>query len=82
MSATFSPRRDVVMTDQPVEIERRGRSHVGLKIRDLRDLLQLHGKCARDRRGLLQARPFRHVHDHLEFALVVEREHLDDDQPK
>ena len=68
------------MAHKPVKVERRGCSHVRLKIRDFRNLVQFESKSASRRRRLLETGSLRHIHDHLELALVVEREHLHDNK--
>ena len=71
------------MAHEPVEVERRGGPDIGLVIGDLRDLLQAARRARRVTAAVFfEARPFGHVHDDLEFALVVEGEHLDDHQPE
>ena len=69
------------MPHQSVEIERRRRSRVRLVIVHLR-LLPRRAAISRATCAVSSSVvPFGHVHDHLELALVVERQHLDLDQP-
>ena len=66
----------VIVAYQAVEVVGGGGAHVGLQVDDL-GLLQC-GAAQRIGRtgGLFERGSVRHVHDHLELALVVERQHL------
>src|SRR5262245_20918916 len=65
-----------VMANQPVEVEWRGSSHVSFEIRNLRNPVQGERELPGDGHGLFQARSLRHIDYHLEFAFVIEGEHL------
>ena len=64
------------MPHQSVEVVRAGRAGVDLVIRDFGLLAQITAERLRDARRLLQRSSVRHVNDDLEFALVVEGQHL------
>ena len=68
------------MPHQAVEIVRRGGAHVGLQIDHLRLVERGAGQRIGGARGLFERGSVGHVHDHLELALVVERQHLDFDE--
>ena len=65
-----------IVADESVEIKGRRRSRVDLVVRDLR--LLAHSGCdfACGLRGAFERTAFRHVQDDLEFAFVVEGQHL------
>ncbi len=69
-----------VVTHQAVEVVRRRQADVALHVDDARVLQDFTGELRRDARRLLEGRALGHVHDHLELALVVERQHLDGDE--
>ena len=69
-----------VVADQPVEVVRRRGSDVDLEVRHIGDGRQDVAELRRHARGVLERGPLRHVDDHLELALVVERKHLHPDQ--
>ena len=66
-----------VVTHQSIEVIRTGRACVHLVIDDLRFLGYAARHLTCHSRRLFECRPFRHVDDHLELALVVEGKHLD-----
>ena len=70
----------IVMAHQAVEVERRGRAHVGLEIDHFRLVQRRRGERAGDARGFFERGAVGHVHDHLKLALVVEGQHLDLDE--
>ena len=69
----------VIMPHKAIEIIGGGCTGVGLQSGDFRQLAQLLGHrldhVGRDGKR----RPFRHIHNDVEFRLVVERQHLDGD---
>ncbi len=70
----------VVMAHQSVEIVGRRRSHIGLDVHHLALLLRFFGKQLRHARRFFERCAGGHIDDHLELALVVERQHLDLDE--
>ena len=68
-----------VVPHQAVEVVRRRRAGVALHVDDARDRFSTSARASRRPRGLLERRALGHVDDHLELALVVERQHLDRD---
>ena len=68
------------MAHQSVEVVRRRRSHVSLDVDHFALLLRLFGQQLRDARRFFERGAVGHVDDHLELALVVERQHLDLDE--
>ena len=72
----------VVVADQSVEVIRARSSGVGLIVQDIRLPCKLAAQRLRHSRGLLERRAVGHVDDDLQFALVVERQHLHADQPQ
>jgi len=64
------------MADEAVEVDRRRRARVGLEVGDLGHRGNVGGELGQHRRGALDRRARGHVDDHLELALVVERQHL------
>ena len=71
-----------VVTHQSVEVVWRGCPDVLLDIHHGLILQRGRAQGRRDARRRFERGALRHVDHHLEFALVVEREHLDGDQPK
>ena len=77
MSATFGAAPQVVMAHQSVEVVRRRRAHIRLHVHHFGLLrASLRASALRHPRGLFERGAVRHVDDHLELALVVERQHL------
>ena len=68
------------MAHQSVEVVRRRRSRVGLDVDHFALLLRLFGQQLRNARRFFERGAVGHVDDHLELALVVERQHLDLDE--
>ncbi len=69
----------VVLAHQAVEVDRRGRAGVDLVVGHLGQLGKGLRHVVEHLRRVLDRRAFRHVQHHLEFRLVVERQHLHDD---
>ena len=69
-----------VVTHQAVEVVRRRQADVTLHVDDAHVLQDFMGQLRGDTSRVLERRPLGHVHDHLELALVVERQHLDGDE--
>jgi hypothetical protein len=74
--AHFRRAAQVVLAHQAIEVDRRGRAGVGLVVGNLGHLGDLDGNLAQHLGGFLQRRADRHVEHDLEFALVVEGQHL------
>ena len=70
----------VVMPDQPVEIDRRADADRRGEIDHFRLGAEVFLDLLRDAVGGFQRRRFRHVDDDLELVLVVERQHLQRNQ--
>ena len=66
----------VIMAHQTVEVERRRRTGIGLNRGDFGKLQHFVGQGLHDVGGDRQRRTFRHVHHHVEFRFVVQRQHL------
>ena len=77
--AIFRILSQVVLANQPVEIDRRRRPGVCLVVGDLGDRRNVVAQRVQDAGGALDRRAGRHVDDDLEFGLVVERQHLQHD---
>ena len=71
------PTAQKVVPHQAVEVVRRGDAHVALHVRDAGIAQDFGGERGGDACRLFEGRAFRQVHDDLELALVVERQHLD-----
>ena len=67
----------VVVAHQTVEVVGRSRSRVGLDVHHFALLLRFLGQQLRHPLRLFESGAVGHVDDHLELALVVERQHLD-----
>ncbi|MDI3493283.1 MAG: hypothetical protein PWP17_1166 [Desulfomicrobiaceae bacterium] len=72
----MAPFAAIVVTHQPIEGEGRGGTHVELDVRHRRVRQHCPGDGLGCGHGLFQGRAFGHVDDELQFALVVEGEHL------
>ncbi len=70
----------VVVAHQPVEVIRAGCPSVSLVVQHVRLPRQLFAQCLGHARRLFQRCAIGHIDDHLQFALVVERQHLDANQ--
>ncbi len=70
----------IVLAHQAVEVDRRGGAGVDLIVGHLRHAGQVIAHLREHAGGLLQAGALGHVQHYLELALVVERQHLQDDQ--
>ena len=68
----------VVLTHEAVEIDRSGSASVDLVVGDFRDRRDGIRQRLKHALGFLHRRALGHVHQHLEFALVVEWQHLQD----
>jgi len=71
---------EVILSDKSVEIDRCRGSGKRLVVGDFGHRRQIGAQLMQHRGGALQRRAGRHVDDHLEFRLVVERQHLHDHQ--
>ena len=78
--ALFRQGAQVVLADQAVEIDRAGRAGVGLIVGDILLERQFGTDFVQHARRFLKRRADRHVEDDLEFALVVEGQHFQDDE--
>ena len=65
-----------IVTDQAVEIEGRGHTHIHLIIGHLRLVAQTGSDLASRLSRALQRTPLRHVEDNLELRFIVEGQHL------
>ena len=72
----------VVVAHQPVEVIGPGGSRVSLIVQYVRLPRKLIAERLGDARRLLQRRAVGHIDDNLQFALVVEWQHLDAHQSK
>ena len=72
----------IILTHQPIKIDRAGRTGVGLIIHDILNLRQFGTDFAQDACSFFQRRADRHIDNDLKLALVVERQHLQDNQLK
>ena len=70
----------IVVTHQAIEVVGRSRSGVGLDVHHFPLLLRFLAQQLRHPRRLFQRGAVRHVDNHLELALVIERQHLDLDE--
>jgi hypothetical protein len=70
----------VVLADQSVEIDRTRGACIRLVVGHLRNLRDLGAEIAEHGRRAFERRACRHVDDHLELRLVVERQHLEHDE--
>ena len=73
------PLAQVILAHQAVEVDGGGGAGIGLVVRDLRDAGEVVTHLGEHPGGLLQAGPLGHVEHHLELGLVVEGQHLEDD---
>ena len=80
--AHFATGAQVVLAHQAVEVDGRGGAGVGLEVLDLGHRRQMTPQRLQHGGSPLQRRAHRHVDHHLQFALVVERQHLQDDRAK
>ena len=71
----------IIMAHQPVEVERRGSSGIGLDRGQFRQVLEAVGGRSQNPVGRLERRAFRQIDDDLDFRLVVEGQQLDDAHP-
>ncbi len=78
--AVFRCRAQIVLAHQPIEIDRAGRTGIGLVVNNFRNLDDFLPDFTKHPRGVLQRRSHRHIKNNLEFALVVERQHLQHDE--
>ena len=65
--AELRPAAQVVLADQAVEIDRRGRARVDLVVGDFGQFGDPRREFVQDPRGLLERRALGHVHDDLEL---------------
>ena len=70
----------IILPYQPIEIDGRGASSIGLIIGDFRHRGEVPAQFTQHMAGLLQAGPFRHVDHHLELRLVIKWQHLQNHQ--
>ena len=70
----------IVLANEAVEIDRTGGAGIGLVIHDFRHLGDLGADLAQHARGVLEWGADRHVEDDLEFTLVVEGQHFEDNE--
>ncbi len=70
----------VILPDQAVEIDRRCGAGVDLVVGDFRYRFDRTCKPVEQFGGHLDGGSFRHVHDDLELRLVIEGQHLEDDE--
>ena len=66
----------VVVAHQPVEVIGAGGSGISLVVQDIRLPRKFITQRLSDSRCLFERRAVRHIDDDLQFALVVERQHL------
>ncbi len=66
----------VVLTDQSVEVDGRGRAGIGLDVGDFGLGQKLVAQCLQHGVGPFQRRAGRHLHHDLEFGFVVEGQHF------
>ena len=72
------PAAQKIMPDEPLKIEGRGGSRIGLDIDNLWNGFEIFGHFTCHLGCLLQRCSFIHINDDLEFILVVKGKHLDD----
>ena len=78
--AHFRCRAQIILAHQAVEVDRAGRSGIGLIVGDLLHLSDLGRDFAQHGGGSLERGADRHVKHDLELALVVEGQHLEHHQ--
>jgi len=70
----------IILAHQSIEIDRRRRTYICLVVGHFRHGGQILANFAHGARSLLQRGTHRHVHHHLKFRFVVERQHFENHQ--
>ena len=80
--ADVAARSQIILANQPVKVDRGGGAGVDLVVADFRDGFNRFRERVKQLRCRLDGRALRRVDDNLELGLVVEWQHLENDELK